>query len=306
MKTIYFHLLLLLFVLGACNKEKEIIKPVLEVKVSTPSIKAGEELIFSLKGDAGFVSFYSGKPLNNYDFKDGRILGSGITKLSFDSYTYSGYQPNQLTVMVSTDFNGIFNILDLLTAHWTDITSRYTLATTENSWSAGGNVDITDIIEKGKPLYIAFKYTAQPKSLAGDGKIWKVRNLSLTSQTDIANSTLADLVTSGWKLVYSENAVVDPTRFFIATTALSFRANASPKDDVYHEVWIVSKAFSIGDKDIGPDRAIPIKNFTQSWVTEWKQIYTIPGTYKATFIGSNSNINGDYQVVKQVDITVIQ
>jgi hypothetical protein len=306
MKRIYHSLLLISVIATACNKQAEIETPTLMVSADSAFIKTGQEVTFSLQGNADFVYFYSGIPLNDYAFKDDRILKPGIIKLSFDAYKCCATltQTDQFHVMTSTNFDGIYNIADVQSATWTEITDRYTLPVAENAWAPAGNIDISDQIESGKPFYIAFKYTAQPTSVAGSGKIWKVRNLFLTSETEIGKTTLGDLVTSGWQLVYDENGIVDPTRNMVVKSALGFRANAAPHDTVYQETWIISKVFNVDEKDLGPDRALSIKGFTEPWVSKWQQVYAVPGTYTATFIGSNNNIYGNKQIVKQIKITV--
>lgn len=288
----------------ACKKEKQVNEPALNVTANTTNIKVGQELSFNISGNAAFVSFYSGEPLNDYAFKDDRTVGAGIITLSFDSYTFSGTQPNQLSAVISTDFSGVYDITNIRNAHWSDITSRYTLATVENTWAPAGNADITDKVQTGTPFYIAFKYTSQPTAVGGVGKIWKVRNLLLTNKTEIGTTTLANLTNAGWQLVYDENGVVDITRNFAVATALSFRANAAPKDNVYQEVWIISKVFKLDKQDLGPDLAVSVKSFTEPWVNIWKKTYATTGTYNATFVGANSNVYGDKRTVKQLKITV--
>lgn len=306
MKKNYLTLLCIVIIAGACRKEEQVNAPVLEVMADKQTIKAGEMVNFSLRGNADFVSFYAGTPLNDYAYKDGRTLGAGVVMYSFDSYTYSGTQKDQLSLVVSNDFDGIDSINDIHKATWTDITGSYSLANAENTFMPAGNSDITPFAKDGKTFYLAYKYKAEPAVDAGVGKIWKIRNTVLTNQTEVSTSTLGNMVTSGWKLVLDENTVPDASRNFVVSTALAFRSNAAPNDKVYQEVWIVSKGFKIDSQDLGPDLAVPVKSFTLPWVDTWPQQYTKPGTYNATFIGANRNVYGDKKTVREVQITVTQ
>ena len=306
MKKNYLTLLCIVIIAGACRKEEQVNVPVLEVMADKQTIKAGETVNFSLRGNADFVSFYAGTPLNDYAYKDGRTLGAGVVMYSFDSYTYSGTQKDQLSLVVSNDFDGIDSINDIHKATWTDITGSYSLANAENTFMPAGNSDITPFAKDGKTFYLPYKYKAEPAVDAGVGKIWKIRNTVLTNQTEVSTSTLGNLVTSGWKLVLDENTVPDASRNFVVSTALAFRSNAAPHDTVYQEVWIVSKGFKIDSQDLGPDLAVPVKSFTLPWVDTWPQQYTKPGTYNATFIGANRNVYGDKKTIKQVQISVTQ
>lgn len=301
-RMIYCMAMLLLAT--ACRKEQQIEEPSLEVSAVSQTIKKGETVRFNLTGNADFVKFYPGTPLNDYAFKDGRIIKAGKVKLSFDSYTFSGTQPEQLFAVVSSNFSGIYDIASIRAAQWHDITDRYTLTSLENTWEPAGSSDITDKIEAGKPFYIAYKYVTKPRTEAGVGKIWKIRNLFLTSETEIVNTTLTNLQNGGWQVVYDENGVVDITRNFAVSTALSFRSNASPNDNVYHEVWIISKAFKVADEDLGPDLGASVKSFTEPWLNTYDQKYDKEGDYVATFVGANNSVYGKKEVVKQVKITV--
>lgn len=303
----YYNFIIPLLLLSfACKKGISVEEPLLEITSQTINIKTGDTAVFNIHGSADFISFYSGEILNDYTYIDGRVISAGITELSFDTYKCCAAQTqqDQLKVVLSTDFNGKYSINDIRQAKWEDITENYDLANAENSWKPAGIADISAKIEEGKPLYIVFKYTARPTSEAGVGKIWKIRNLLLNNKTEIGSTTLANLTNAGWQLLYDENGVDDPSRNFIVSSALSFRANAAPKDNVYHEVWIISKGFYIGKTDMGPDKAIPVKSYTESWVPVWSHIYKSPGEYTVTFVGVNNNLYDTKKVIKRLQIKV--
>jgi hypothetical protein len=113
----------------ACKKGSDIHTPdfnvngytIKEVMDSTGvSVK---EVTFQLSGEANVISFYSGLIGNDHSFRDGRILGVDAIPASFSTTVDNGTQDNQLTVMVSTDYDGIADIAHIRAAQWTDVTS---------------------------------------------------------------------------------------------------------------------------------------------------------------------------------------
>ncbi len=79
---------------------------------------------------------------------------------------------------------------------------------------------------------------------------------------------------------------------------------ASPFNDPASEHWAVSKAIAADKVDLGPDWSSPIRGITNPVLTEYLYTYTKPGTYKAVFVASNSTVNDQKEVVKEITITV--
>mgnify|MGYP000851092233 CR=1 FL=1 len=79
---------------------------------------------------------------------------------------------------------------------------------------------------------------------------------------------------------------------------------ASPNNDPESEHWAVSKAISIDKVDLGPDWSTAIKGLTNPVLTEYRYIYPKAGTYKATFVAANGNIDQQKLVTKEITITI--
>lgn len=91
---------------------------------------------------------------------------------TFRSSVVYGSQTDDLTMYVSTDFNGGHTMADVNGSKWTDITNRPTLA--EGSPFVGsGDVDFAPFVEPGKPLFIAFKYSA-PATSKPTQRMWRI------------------------------------------------------------------------------------------------------------------------------------
>lgn len=300
MKPVYF-LLCCFFTCAACQKDA-VDAPLFDVKATSLTVKAGEALKFTFEGDPGLISFYSGEVGFDYAHKEGRVVEAGEIFLSFDTNVQYGSQANQLSVWASTDFNGKYNIQDVKTATWKDITSRFKLATS-TTFLNSGQVNITDLVADGKPLFIAYKYVMnQPVATLGVGRTWKVQNFSLKSNTSVGTQVLANQVSAGWLLVYE--GPKEETRSSVTATVVTMRANAV-NTTAYTEDWAISQPVDPGKVDMGPDRSIPVKGYANSRLEEYSYTYTQPGTYKAVFVAANSNIHDNKQALKELEITVV-
>ncbi len=301
MKLNYYMLLLTVLLISACSKEIELSggTPDFEVSTAAASYKVGEEVEFLLKGNPGLISFYSGEVGKHYQFKEGRIVKPGKTTLSFTSSVSTGAQQNQFSVLASTNFNGKYTIDDIKAATWTDITSRFALATSA-TYLSSGTKEINDLIVEGKPLYIVFKYVMDPLK-PGAGRSWGVREFTVVTGTEIGPVTLADQVT-GWSLHYF-GPKEETGRSSITTSTITLRANAeSPA--VYTEDWCISKPINVGAIDMGPDRPVAVKGNSDVKLDRYTYTYSEPGVYKVHFVAANANIQSSKQVVKELEIKI--
>lgn len=308
MKFKYFILLIASIVISACSKEIDVENPTFNVTTSANTYRVNDVITFNFEGDPGLLSFYAGTTFNDYQYRTGRVTDAGPVQVSFTSTLAAGTQKNQLAVLLSTDFNGKYDITNVKAATWTDITNRFTLATSTTS-TASGKKDITDLIVSKKPFYIAFKYLTQAQASFGTPRQSVIQNYLLeTTTTNYGVQTLATQTNSGFQLVTDGthevvNGVIPST---IASTIITFNGNTTTGYTEYRtEDWAISQA-AIADKvDFGLDKSIPIKGLGDVKVNSYTFTYTTPGTYKATFVAANTNIDNSKKVVKQVELTII-
>ncbi|NGM63047.1 DUF5017 domain-containing protein [Sphingobacterium sp. SGG-5] len=90
----------------------------------------------------------------------------------FRSSVVYGSQKNDLTMYVSTDFPGGNTLDDINSSTWEDITNKPTLSE-GTSFVNSGDVDFTPFIKPGKPLFIAFKYSA-PATPRPTQRMWRI------------------------------------------------------------------------------------------------------------------------------------
>lgn len=226
----YFFILGALF-LAACSKKLDIDSPDFDVTTDSLSYAAGQPVNFKFTGDAHVISFYSGEPLKDYAFKDGRTFDvtSGGATFQFSSSLQLGTQTNQLTILASSNFNGDYSsVTSLKAATWTDITNRFTIGTTATFVPSGtAPTDISDLFVAGKPLYIAFRYITRPQATNGLARAYYFQSMFLKSKTDSFNNnplTIYDQNSLGFRIV-DENKENAPARSLVSPTRLTLYGN---------------------------------------------------------------------------------
>lgn len=300
----YFFIVSLPLALFSCSKEIRLTggTPDFNVSTSSATFQAGKEVVFNLEGNAGLISFYSGEPLKEYAFKDGRVLDGGPLNLSFTSAVTGGTQTNQFSIVASTNFNGNYDdFASIQAATWTNITNRFTLGT--SATFANSTVkDIADLVVPGKPLYIAYKYVTQPQTTAGAGRSWMVQTFSLKSTTSIGDIVLGDMATATFRIV---NQLSGAGRSTLTATRLTLLSNVyDASNDPYHEIWGISKPMYADKIDLGPDRSVAIKGLADPPLKSYAYTFTKAGTYKVTFVAANVNIDKSETVVKELTLTI--
>jgi len=134
MKLNYISIIFFLSTLFvSCEKEGVVSIPSFDVTgydVTSTIDTAGnpvQQVTFNLSGDASIISYYSGIIGSEYSYREGRILEVSGLRSSFTSVAPTGAQQNSLSIMASTDFNGIYDKENVQAATWIDITNRYAL-----------------------------------------------------------------------------------------------------------------------------------------------------------------------------------
>ncbi|MFD1631734.1 DUF5017 domain-containing protein [Pseudopedobacter beijingensis] len=307
MKLKYFFFIVMLLAGSACKKENRLKLDELDfdVSASTTEVSVNENVDFYFTGNAESLSFYSGEFLNDYNFKDGRTLDvTGGQTMSFMSAVDKGTQVDQLSVWASIDFDGNYERIESVhEASWIDITNRFVLGT-NNAFLASGEKDITDIYEKGKPLYIAYKYNTRSQLDFGDARIWMIQDFKIQGLTDKGKQQILKLNEAGFRIV-DENPVSYPARSVVTTSRITMQGNEYTENwspSGLH--WAISKPMYLEKLDFGPDRAIALKGSENPMPDVYSHKFTQPGTYEVTFIGSVQNINKKKENIKTITIKV--
>jgi len=299
-ELIFFMVLLANIAFLSCKKTTDE-QPELEVSVPSLNYKVGDTVRFKLSGKADNIVFYSGEATHEYQYRNRSSLSDNDLYLSFSSRVQNGTQADQVRVMLSSDFAGVYDIGNIKKASWTDITSKFVLAT-DNTAIGTGNVKVTDQVTTGKPLYIAFKFITRDQNVSGKTRNWYVTNFKLTRQAQLgAEFSLSDQAGAGFLISALGNK--EAGRSTVSSTTLTLRGNAT---DLVSETedWAVSKGFYAFSAT--PDTGIPIKNYSANPLSGYEHVFTAPGTYTVSFIARNATINGSKESVRELKITVTQ
>jgi hypothetical protein len=113
---------------------------------------------------------------------------------------------------------------------------------------------------------------------------------------DSSITSVATMANAGWKAVNIKNSAAV---WKITSTQVSIAGgNASA---VANEDWLITSPL-ITNK-VSPDQGIAIKNITQK-LPEFSYIYTKPGSYNATFVGTSATADATKTLVKNVALTI--
>lgn len=302
-RIIYIGILLL--TLHSCSKTMELGSLDFEASLHTEKVKAGQEMIFDLTGRANIITFYSGELGQDYQYRDGRPLSLSNPMVSFSSDAWYGTQQGQISILVSTKFNGDYTAENVSTSfdagEWIDITNEFTLP--ENTGTrqtvSNGPFNLSDIMtEEKKGIYFAYRNLT---STVGNPTQWTFSRFLVTANTLLGQQTIMDQKTADWQLA----VLATPGQASTGTTpgtSVWFPRNTD-RNAIVHN-WIITKKIDFSDKDLGPDMGTPIKSYADPQLTEFKHTYHTPGTYIATFLASNVNAKDEINVVKQVKVIV--
>lgn len=301
MKSKYIFILAAAAILLFSCRDDDVDTPHFEVSVDKTEYKAGDSIVFTFDGDPDIITFYSGESGHEYRYKDRTFAEGAQVKLDFVSRVLYGSQVDNLTIKVSSDFSGIYDVENVKNATWTDITSRFTLPR-ENapgyaySWDTpSGTADLTDLTDPAKPFYFAFKYYGWP-STPTTQRTWRITAFNMTAVFENgAVSTLANLTSAAWSQVDVANPA---NKWALPGTQLQL-APASATDE--SEDWAITKP--LYPTRVAPDLGVPIKNYSQR-LSQYGYKFAASGEYTVTFVAKNATSEGEQSVVREVKITI--
>ncbi|SEN91335.1 protein of unknown function [bacterium A37T11] len=312
----YVMMLLAATSLYSCQKDG-VDQPDFEVNTSTLSYQVGDTVQFNFSGNPNFITFYSGEPGYRYEYRD-RTSASGTPTLQFTSALNAGSQANTLHLLVSTDFSGV-TISDtvataaaITAATWTDITSRATLATSGTAVTSG-IIDLSDISAGGKPVYIAFKYTAASGSVQNkwtisaltvtntlaDGTAYTIANLNYSTSAITSNFAGVSTFSPGWVGIPVKNTlnwVITGGTSLVITGAAT--ADLATSDT---ETWTLMGPLDL--QKVTPEVGIAVKS-ANAVVNSYSYTFKSAGTFSAKFVAYNENVSAREEKTKEFNIVV--
>lgn len=282
-----------------CSKE-ELKAPDFNVTTAKSVYNVGDSIQFDFSGKSPeFITFYSGEAGKEYRYKD-RTEALGQLSLNITTQVLFGSQANNLRLLYSTDFNNKYTVEQVKAATWTDITSRFTLSAAAAGLSgvqvASGNVDITDLVVSGKPIYFAFQYVGAGATPSTQ-RTWRIYAFNFTSTSNGSTSTIGTATTAGWSII----DVANTANKWTYQSSAPFLFFAPSGGTASSEDWAISKAFF--PTSVNPDMGVAIKTFYEKKQYH-RHAYSRAGVYKITFVGTNASKDGVASTVRELEVTV--
>lgn len=330
-------------VVAGCSKKLEVASPELSVTPLSTTVTAGEAVIFTIVDEKSpdNLFFFSGEP--NQEYSNSYGVGKGRLAINNSGYNFSfqsrfdyngppadsivkyGLQTGQLSIWASTDFNGKLDSASVVNATWTDITSKFTLPTAQHASSLtnSGINTLSDVLVKGKPLYLAYKLTTKKQRDNGYSQYWNIQNFVIQSRDTVAGQlpvlynmgkmefNFVDMQKGWWSSSLSRTATVvrmgGPNPYITRSEQQDsiIQATGAQVDPPITEAWAISTRINADTVFLGYDTPVTLASYTTvKFPTEYSYVYNTPGTYKAVFVGENRSKDETKTVVREFTITV--
>lgn len=284
---------LLLFTILSCTEEAP--ETQLSVSLDKADYRVGETVTFHIQGEADNIVFYSGEKGHEYNMRD-RFSSDNDLKIDIVTYTdFLTYVHPNMQCLVSTDFDGVYDLEHLQAATWVDISSALGFATTVKTNTASAKISLKPYASDSPSatLYIAFRY--YDLNGIGERNRWVVRSINVEKVTPDGQTTQeADMKTMKWqKISVSGNSV-----WKISSTQLLASGDNTTSDK---DEWVVSQGFKFREAE--PSTGVALKNISTT-LSDYRYIYTTPGIYKAVFVGTSLWYNSSSGSQSQIEVVI--
>lgn len=272
-----------------------------DVTTASATYKVGDTISFRFSGNADNITFYPGT--SGYVYANrGRVSESGKPVLQFYSLKELNTVDTSLFLMASTDFNGVYDSLNISSGNWIDITSRAKLSTGFKDTVNSGEIDLSDFAALQKPLFLAFKYMGTSSPTLAQSR-WTVNRFLLTN--NLSDSTKQVVASQSEVTFVGINVKNYTNRWSVNASQIQIRGGA--KADPENEDWVISKPLKL-------DRAKPDIGYVVKSISSGIDSYSIPnntfkgylapGKYRVTFVATNKTAFKDESIVKELEITI--
>jgi len=268
----------------------------LKITFDSNDCKAGQPVLFQIDGKADNIVFYSGEPGHEYALRDRQYADNDFL-VDFVSYTdqSTDIHPN-FQVLVSYDFNGIYDPENVMAATWTDVTDKFTLPEKTKQNTPSGTVSLKDYTgDKDDLVYIAFRYYDM-NGIAVKNR-WVVRGINLVKVSpEGAVTELASIKTAGWQNVIMSGS----SKWTLPGSQLLAAGNVSTNDK---DMWAISTGFNLHKSE--PSTGIVLKNIATD-ISQFSYTYENAGVYDAVFASSSIWYNSENSSAVSIKVTVTE
>lgn len=259
------------------------------------AFKAGEPVTFKISGDADNIVFYSGEVGHEYGLRD-RLYADNDLMVDFVSYTdqSTGIHPN-FQVLVSNDFNGVYDAENVAAATWTDVTGEFALPSKTGANTPSGEVNLKRYAGEADDALVYFAFRYYDMDGVAQKNRWVVRSMNIRKVSPEGQETLiADIKTAGWQNV----ALSGSMAWTLPGTQLLAAGNTATSDK---DAWVISKGFDVRAAE--PSTGIVLKNIATD-LSSYQYVYEKPGTYNAVFAATSVWYNSSTSSTTSVKVTI--
>ncbi|QIH36100.1 DUF5017 domain-containing protein [Sphingobacterium sp. DR205] len=292
MKIVIIYLMLAILCVS-CMKE-DIASADMEVRTDAASYKVGDTVVFRFEGAPDNIVFYSGENGHNYELKD-RLYADNDLQVDFKTLVQWGVIYDNLKLLVSNDFTGIYTKEEIDKATWTDISEKATFSTGQDN-TPSGIVSLKSYLSPvdTASLYLAFRYTDTQKAQQNR---WVVRSFNAVKVSpEGVQTNVATISNAGWNAVSFLN---DSKVWTISATQLLMHGGVASDTD--NDDWVITKGFKV--RESIADKGVALKNISSN-LREYKYVYKTPGVYKAVFETSSNWYSGRKEGYAEVTINI--
>ncbi len=289
----------------SCNKVNVESPDDFNVALQGTTFSVNDSVRFTLQGNPDNILFYSGEKGFEYEKRNVFTADGGIPQMQFIGNVNFGdlsIANRNLSVLVSTDFNGNYNAAGVQSATWTDITSRAILPAAVNTNTASGIINLSDLKVDQKPIYVAFRYVSQSPATLKQRQ-WTISGFQFNTQfpdgRTFANAN--SMYTGGFGTVDLAGAADTWTRPTSVTSTNIQKKGLDPGVEADDD-WSITKAFDISKANRSTGEVL--KHISYLTPPAYAYKYAAPGTYKVVFVAQNSIKGTTKEVVREFNITV--
>lgn len=290
----------------------------------TITVKKGTPIEFQFNGDPDFLTFFSGEDGKKYEYRERITVDENEIESSVLKFTLTpqyGNPTNILTMYVSDEFPGIdkgdFAADSVLVEQhpWKELipSSEFPTAAKQTSFE----VDMKPYL--GKRIAIAICYRGQDNKVSQTKFTFK--NLQVANQMTNGQTTAFTANSFGFtpiNMLHRHNlkdqkGMTSNRAYGTVTNNTSgiwnfkdmnaFFIHSSNAGTELKYSWLVSNLFVANA--CSPDTGVGLKNVTQS-LDSYQYTYNKPGTYTATFVGTNGNYKQESSVVREYKVVVTE
>ena len=271
----------------------------------------GEQVDFTIEGNAHEIQFFSGEAGSRYEFQEeGEKVQVEKVAVSFKSQISNLNDleaSRRRWVKISYDFDGQRQSkTSIEAATWIDITSKFALATS-NTAVESGEVDLADYAQEGS-FYFAVGMYHSARSDRGSTtakspsyRINTFKFYGITEYNETVNFIDGNKLNTSFT-AYDFQASDNLGFSSVGTNQLRLQYTDTAEMFGEHEIWMISDLLKCDEIPLPAESGEIIKySYTQT-ISEHHHTFTAAGQYKVVFVGID--LVSDEQIVKTMTVTV--